>query len=223
MSLNPIKEQYDQALKTLRAGDPQEAEMICRRVLPQSRQDPNIICLLGEICLRQRRPQEAENWFRKVLKRHEELPRALEGLGLAMLADGNPKKASKILTRAVALVPRRSTTRMALARALADSGHHAESENAIKEAFKLNPGKAAIAKAERATRDGRMEDAEKTLREILSKNPDNAKAIRMLGSIALEANRYWPICTSRKTDMTRRLPRCNVQLILIPHLRIPTL
>ena len=164
--------------------------MICRRILPQSRQDPNIICLLGEICLRQRRPQEAENWFRKVLKRYEEYPRALEGLGLAMLADGNPKKASKILTKAVALVPRRSTTRMALARALADSGHHAESENAIKEAFKLNPGKAAIAKAERATRDGRMEDAEKTLREILSENPNNAKAIRMLGSIALEANRY---------------------------------
>jgi len=132
----------------------------------QSRQDPNIICLLGEICLRQRRPQEAENWFRKVLRHHEEYPRALEGLGLAILADGNPKKASKILTRAVA------------------------SENAIKEAFKLNPGKAAIAEAERATRDGRMEDAEKTLREILSKNPNNAKAIRMLGSIALEANRY---------------------------------
>jgi hypothetical protein len=56
MSSNPIKQQYDQAMKTLRAGDAQEAELICRRVLPQSRQDPNIICLLGEICLKQRRP-----------------------------------------------------------------------------------------------------------------------------------------------------------------------
>ncbi len=190
MSSNPIKEQYDQALKTLRAGDAQEAELICRRVLPQSRQDPNVICLLGEICLRQRRPQEAENWFRKVIKRHEGYPRALEGLGLALLADGKPKKASKILTRAAAAVPGRSTTQMALARALAESGHHSESENAIKEAFRLNPGKAAIAEAERASRDGRMEEAEKTLRKLLAKDPNNVKAMRMLGSIALEANRF---------------------------------
>ena len=164
--------------------------MICRRVLPQSRQDLNIICLLGEICLRRRRPQEAEGWFEKVLKRHEEYPRALEGLGLAMLADGKPKKAAKILTKAAAAAPKRSTTRMALGRALAESGHHAESENAIEEAFRLSPAKAAIAEAERATRDGRMEDAERVLRELLSKDPNNVRAIRMLGSIALEANRY---------------------------------
>jgi tetratricopeptide (TPR) repeat protein len=190
MNITAIKEQYDQALKTLRAGEAEEAELICRRVLPNSRQDPNIICLLGEICLRQRRPQEAENWFNKVLKTHPGHPRALEGVGLSLLAIGKPKKASKALTRAVAAVPKRSTTRMALARALAESGHHAESENEIKIALKLNPGKAAIAEAERALRDGRMEDAEKTLRELLSKDPNNARAMRMLGSIALEANRF---------------------------------
>ena len=101
MSSNPIKEQYDQAMKTLRAGDAQEEEMICRRVLPQSRQDPNIICLLGEICLKKRRPQEAESWFNKVLKQHVKFPRALEGLGLALLADGKAKKATSYLSRAV--------------------------------------------------------------------------------------------------------------------------
>lgn len=102
MSSNPIGEQYDLALKTPRAGEALEAEVICRRVLPKSRQDPNIICLLGEICLGQRCPQEARNWFRKVLKRHEKFPRALEGMGLALLADGKPKKASEILSKAVA-------------------------------------------------------------------------------------------------------------------------
>ena len=164
--------------------------MICRRVLPQSRQDPNIICLLGEICLKKRRPQEAESWFNKVLKQHGEFPRALEGLGLALLADGKAKKATRYLSRAVDLAPNRAKTRMALGRALAESGHHAESENAVKEAFRLNPGKAALAEAERAIRDGHLENAEKTLRELISKEPRNARAIRMLGSIALEANRY---------------------------------
>jgi len=189
MSSNPIKVQYDLARKSLRAGDVQEAESICRRILPRSRQDPNIICLLGDICLRKRKPQEAEGWFRKALKRHPGFPRALEGLGLSLLADSKPKRATEYLQKAASAAPGRATTRMALARALAESGHAAESEQAIKEAFRLNPRKAAIAEAERALRDGRAEDAEKTLRELLAKNPSHARALRMLGGIALEANR----------------------------------
>ena len=190
MSSNPIKQQYDQAMKTLRAGDAQEAELICRRVLPQSSQDPNIICLLGDICLRQRRAQEAANWFNKVLKKHKGFPRALEGLGLALLADGKARKAADCLLKACAAAPNRSTTRVALARALAETGHQAESKSAMAEAFKLDPRKAKMAEAEQASRDGRMEDAEKVLREILGKHPDNTKALRMLGNIAVEANRF---------------------------------
>ena len=47
-----------------------------------------------------------------------------------------------------------------------------------------------MADAELAGRDGRFEDAEKNLREILSRQPGNIKAMRMLGTIALEANRW---------------------------------
>ena len=36
-------------------------------------------------------------------------------------------------------MPQRSKTRMALARALAESGHYAESEKTIKEALELDP------------------------------------------------------------------------------------
>jgi tetratricopeptide (TPR) repeat protein len=190
--LNPeqIKEHYEQAVQSMNAGDIQNAEMICRRVLPKSHLDPNIACLLGEICLRQRRPQEGQTWFRKVLNKYHNYPRALEGIGLAMLADGKPKKAAKALATAADALPQRSATRIALARALAESGQRAESEAAMKEAFRLSPDRALIADAEFAARDGRMEDAEKKLREVLSRQPNNIKALRMLGTIALEANRW---------------------------------
>jgi hypothetical protein len=56
MSVNLLKQHYDRALKTLRAGDVEEAELICRRTLPEFGRDPNILCLMGEICLQQRRP-----------------------------------------------------------------------------------------------------------------------------------------------------------------------
>ena len=185
-----IRQLYDQALATFRAGDAAVAEAMVRRSLPLFRNDPNILCLLGEICLSQRRPQEAQTFYGKVLKNHGDYPRALEGMGLALLAVDRPAEAAEFLGKAVAAAPQRSGTRMALARALGESGHGAESRKEIDQALKLNPTKAALAKAEQAQMEGRMQDAEKVLRELLAKEPENEKALRMLGTIALEANRF---------------------------------
>ena len=185
-----IREIYNQALKSFRGGDVVEAEMICRRALPMYGNDPNILCLLGEICLKQRQPQQAKNWYKKAFYRQEDFPRALEGMGMALLANNQAKQAVEMLQKAADAAPQRSATRMALARALAEAGHHSESEAAIKEAFRLNPRKAAMARAENALREDRMEEAEKILKELLAENPDNPRALRMLGNIAMEAHRF---------------------------------
>jgi len=192
MSANPIKAVYDLASKTLNAGDVDEAELICRRAMPQVGRDANILCLLGEICLRQRRLQEAKSLYGEVLGKHEGFPRALEGLGLALLADRKAAEASEYLAKASAAAPQRSKTRMALARALAESGHYAESEKTIKEALELNPRQAELNNAEMALAEGKMEEAEKILRQILSRDPDDVKALRLLSSIAVEASRFRP-------------------------------
>jgi tetratricopeptide (TPR) repeat protein len=190
MSSNPVKEFYDQAVRELERGNLQKADTICRSALPVTRQDPNIMCLLGEISLRLKRPQEAKTWYGSVLKLHKKYPRAQEGMGLALLADGQAEEAVVFLQKAAQAVPHRSATRFALGRALAEAGHGAESDNAMQQAIKLNPQKAAMAKAEEAQMEGRIEDAEKILREILSKDAENPKALRMLGNIALELNRH---------------------------------
>ena len=190
MSANPIKQVYDEALNTLRAGDAEGAELICRRALPTLGRDPNLLCLMGEICLRQRRPQEARHLFAEVLGRQPGFPRALEGMGLALLADRKPADASEFLVKAAAAAPQRSRTRMALARALSESGHYAESEKALKEAYALNPRQAALDQVEIALAEGRLEEAEKQLREILSQDPRDIKALRMLANIAVDAGRF---------------------------------
>jgi tetratricopeptide (TPR) repeat protein len=187
---NPVKALYDRAVRTLEAGDVEEAEQMCRRALPMHRKDPNIICLMGEISLRQRRPQEAQNLYSTALKRAPGFPRALEGMGLALLADNRPEEAVDFLGRAVAAVPRRSATRTALARALLESGHRSESEEMLKTAFELDPEKAAISRAEDALAHGRKDEAEKTLRDLLAKNPDHAVALRLLARIAVDAGRF---------------------------------
>jgi tetratricopeptide (TPR) repeat protein len=192
MSVNLLKQHYDRALKTLRAGDVEEAELICRRTLPEFGRDPNILCLMGEICLQQRRPQEAKNLYVEVLGRHPGFPRGLEGMGLSLLADGKAADASEFLLKAVSAAPGRSTTRMALGRALAESGHIEESEKAMREALDLDPRRAALNRAEIDLAGGRLEEAEKQLREILAGDPDDIKALRMLANIALEASRFAP-------------------------------
>ena len=181
---------YDQAVQKLKSGELQEAESICRRALPVTRQDPNIMCLLGEISLRLKRPQEAKTWYGSVLKLQRQFPRAQEGMGLALLADGQPEEAAEFLRKAAQAAPGRSVTKFALGRALAEAGHAAESDEAIREGIRLNPQKAAMVKAEEAQLAGNLEEAEKHLRQILGVDPDDPRALRMLGNIALEANRH---------------------------------
>ncbi|MCH7506977.1 MAG: sulfotransferase [Proteobacteria bacterium] len=187
---DPIKDLYDRALKKFKAGHAREADMICRRAMPVYRKDPNIMCLLGEISLQLRRPQEAQTWYGKVLKNFNDFPRALEGMGLALLADSRPKQAVDFLHKAVDAAPKRSMTRTALSRALAETGHAAESERALRKALTLDPRKAALAEAEQAQLKGRLEEAEKILRDSLARDPDNPQALRMLANLALDANRF---------------------------------
>jgi tetratricopeptide (TPR) repeat protein len=185
-----IKNLYDRAQALVKAGEVQKAEAVCLHSLPEFRADPNIRCLLGEICLQQRRPKEAEAWYGMVLKKQPGFARALEGMGLAVLAGGRPGEAAGLLTAAVAAAPGRSNTRLALARALLEAGRGTESEQEVEQALRLDPRKAALAKAERAQIEGRMEDAEKLLKELLVRDPDDEKALRMLGNLALEVNRF---------------------------------
>jgi tetratricopeptide (TPR) repeat protein len=192
MSPSSLRDVYEQAASTFRAGDVKEAERICRRALPEFGRDPNILCLLGEIHLRQRQPQAAKNLFTEVLGRQPDFPRALEGMGLSLLADLKAADAVDYLRRAVAATPNRTQTRVALARALGESGHVAESEDSIREAIQRDPKQAALTRAENALGEGRMEEAEKTLRELLADDPDNVKALKLLATIAIEASRFKP-------------------------------
>ena len=189
---DPIREIYEEAHGALAAGDAQAAGMICQRAFPHYRKDPNINCLLGEISLRLRQPHEARIWYEKALLFHMNFPRALEGMGLSLLADGKAKDAVDFLRKAAAAVPNRSMTLSALGRALAEAGHKEESENAMREALRLNPAMAELGAAESAQLEGKLEEAEKLLKSCLARDPDNTKALRMLANIAIEANRYSP-------------------------------
>lgn len=187
-----VREVYDLALRHLDAAEDSQAELICRRALPAYGNDPNILCLLGEAVLSQRRPQEARRWFEKVLQRFPDFPRAQEGMGRAYLKEKKAGKALRYLQQAAKQVPERVSTQMALGRAYASVGQGKEADQAFERAFELDPRRAALAEAAREQRNGNNEKAEKILRSILSEDADDVTALRLLGNIAAESNRWIP-------------------------------
>lgn len=190
--LEAIRAFYDHALAQKRAGDLEEAERTLRRAAATFERNANILCLLGETLLARLQPQEARSWFLRTLELFPAYPRALEGVGKSWLADKRPKKAVDFLRRAAHALPDRVSTHLALGRALALSGQGPEADAAVARALELDPHRALSVSAAEALNEGRVQDAEKMLREHLAKHPEDPIALRLLARVAMESNRRGP-------------------------------
>ncbi|MEM1412771.1 MAG: sulfotransferase [Pseudomonadota bacterium] len=184
-----IRAFYEHALAHKKAGDLDEAERTLRRAVAIYQRDPNILCLLGEVSLEQRRPQESRRWFLHTLELFPGYPRALEGAGKTLLAEKKPKKAADYLRRAAEALPNRVTTQLALGRACSMSGQAEEAEAAIARALALDPARALAVNAAEALAEGRAQEAEKLLRDHLAQNPDDPLALRLLARVAMDSGR----------------------------------
>lgn len=187
-----IRAIYDNALKTKKAGDLDEAERLCRQAHAAYTPNPNVMCLLGETILKQGRPQEAQSWFQQTLNQFPGYPRAYDGLGRAFLAERKPEKAAEFLQKAAEALPDRSSTHLALGRALAMCGQGPESDAAVKRALALDPDRAIVSNAADLVAEDRLDEAEKIIRQYLSRQPDDPVALRLLAKIALDSNRRLP-------------------------------
>lgn len=184
-----IRAFYENALAKKKAGDLDGAEATLRRAVAIYQRDPNILCLLGEVTLEQRRPQEARRWFKLALNRFPGYPRALEGAGKSLLAERRPNRALEYLRGAAVSLPNRVSTHLALGRAYAMAGQGPESDAAIARALELDPARALAMNASEALTEGRIEEAEKLLRKHLAEHPDDPLALRLLSRVAMESGR----------------------------------
>ncbi len=187
-----IRAFYETALALKKSGDLDESERTLRRAVAIYDRDPNIQCLLGETLLSRHHPQEARAWFLRTLELFPGYPRALEGAGKSWLAEKRPRKAVDFLRRAAHALPNRVSTHLALARALALSGQGPEADAAMARALELDPNRALSVNAAEALEDGRLQDAEKLLREHLADHPDDPVALRLLARVAMDSNRRGP-------------------------------
>ena len=91
------KAAFDRALELLRAGEPAQAEIVCRTALEERAGDPNLLCLMGAAMRRQHRLPEAEAVLRRALARSPRYAKAHEELGTVLLLMGRASDARTAL------------------------------------------------------------------------------------------------------------------------------
>jgi tetratricopeptide (TPR) repeat protein len=211
------KQSYNRALTLLRSGDAEMAEQICRAALKQFPTDANILCLSARALIRLKQPEQAEARANAALALYPDYPRPYEILGELFMAHGKTEQAVDSYRRAVALEPARADTHMKLAMALMKLGQTEEADNAIKEANRHSPHRDLIAKAAEFERSGDPASAEKLYRQILTREPDNVEALRLLAAAATRTNHYSDaeLFLQRAVDCAPNFARARADLISV--------
>jgi tetratricopeptide (TPR) repeat protein len=185
-----MKASFERALGFFETGDAQMAEQICRSALEDYPQDAKTRCLLGTTLVRQRRHATAEKHLRQVVDMFPDFPKAHRELGNALFGQGHGAEAIECFRRVTELTPEDSVAHFDLSIALSKLGREAESQAALEKSFSLQPERKELFTAAGHQRAGRFAQAESIYREILSRDPKNVNALRLLGAVAIEMGRY---------------------------------
>ena len=175
---------FDEALERVNAGNPREAERICREAVQRNPKDVNMLGLLGAVLVKMRRLGEAEQVLRRTVSLAPTFAKPHEDLGFVLLELERHDEAVEVLQKAVRLDPKLEFAQFNLGKALAMTGKGEEADEAFEASFSLSPERKLLAQAARLHREGKLEEAEKLYRQALKDNPDNVDAMRMLAMLA---------------------------------------
>ena len=184
------RQAFERAMGYLKAGEPALALDICQGALKATPGEGNLRCLMAVALLRQHKAREAENILRELLEEIPDFARAHEELGNALLMQARPGEAVASLQESVRRNPKVARAWLSLGRILADLGRTTASEQALQQAFALQPGKKQLTLATEHQRAGRYLQAESSCREVLKIAPTDVDALRLLGSIAMQRGQY---------------------------------
>ena len=130
-------------LGEMRAGKYLEAQMLCRRLLERSPDNPEILHLMALVCFNAREFDHATEWASRAL-RIDAKPAYLTTLGTALLNLGRRGDAVKVFDMAVQLKPDNAGLWSNLANALIEAGHVSDALLCLARAHQLDPHNAKI-------------------------------------------------------------------------------
>ena len=201
----------------LRSGDAEMAEQICRGALEQFPADANILCLSARALMRLDQPELAESRANAAISLYPDYPRPHEVLGELFMGQDKAEQAVEAFRRAMELDPTRPNTHMKLGLALKKLGRIEEAKNAIEDFKRLDPHREMIARAADFEKDGDPAAAEKIYRQILTQDPDNVEALRLLATVAASQRHFGDaeIFLQRAVDCAPEFIRARADLVSV--------
>lgn len=178
-----------EAVELINSGRIAQAEALCRAAVARNGDDVNMTALLGATLLKARKLTEAETYLRHSMQLAPNFAKPWSDLGHLLLQTRRVEEAAATLQKAVELEAADGDAWFNLGKALALLGKGREADAAFEKSFDLNPERKALALAAEHHQQGRPEQAERMLRELLRKHPDNVDALRLLGVLSLAAGR----------------------------------
>ncbi|MFT5483398.1 MAG: tetratricopeptide (TPR) repeat protein [Halieaceae bacterium] len=166
------------------------AERVCRQALQEMPKDPNLLCLLGASLIKQQKVEQAEKPLSRAVKMFPDFSRAHEGLAEVFMMQGKLSAARECLQIADKLEPNSRSIQLKLGKVLAGLGLDDDAGAAFEASFKLTPHREELIKGLQQQRMGDLKEAEAIYRGVLSQDPDDVDALRLMAGVAMKAKQW---------------------------------
>ena len=181
------KDTLRQVVGLLDAGKIGDAEALCRACVSRNAADVNMTAMLGAVLYKARKLEAAERYLRAAIRLADDFAKPYSDLGRLLLETGAHEESLRLLERAVQLDARDADAWFNLGRARAQAGDGPGADQAFERSFDLDPQRKALAYAAEHQQAGRWHEAEAEYRKVLSHNPRNVDALRLLAGCALQS------------------------------------
>ena len=166
------------------------AEQLCRNALLEFPDDASFLSLSGRALIMLGRYAEAEERLNSAITMFPEFPRPHVIRGEMRLIQGQFEQATQDFRRAVELGDNDPNTQLKLGKALMLQGDRDAAKLAIEELWRLDPQRKELADAFELEKTGNEAEAEKIYREILTRDPENVEAFRLLAGMATSQKQH---------------------------------
>ena len=209
-----VKEAYSNAVSLLELGNYELAEKQLAEILINYPNDPNALRLSGVSSIDQGKPEIALIPLQKALKIAPNFSQAQEDLGTASFLLGDLKKSEVCLKAALKLDPSKFSTWKSLGDLLSDQGKDEEANKAYEKALSTNTKYSDLTKAMTLVRKGQIGEAEKIYKQILTDDPNNVDALRLLALLTTKGG---------AVDQGIMILKKCIETVSYTHLTLPTI
>jgi len=175
---------YRNAADLLKKNEFNLAEQQLSEILKKFPDDPNALRLSGVSSLEQEKPEVALIPLQKAIRVAPEFLQAHENLAQAWTQLGDLKKAETCFKKCLEIDPSNFTNWKSLGDVLSDQKKDEEADKAYKNAISTDKKYLDLQQAMSQVQKGNLGEAERIYREILSDDPNNVDALRLLALLA---------------------------------------